>query len=157
MWAQDVALMQETGVNLVSIGIFSWALLEPAEGEYDFAWLDRLFALLHAGGIRIDLGTPTASPPAWFFHAYPSSRVVTREGTTLGFGSRGMASPSSLPCRRASVRIAHELAHHYGSHPALALWHVHNEYGAPVSECYSDQTRRPSASGCGGATGRWTP
>ena len=140
MWAQDVALMQEAGVNLVSIGIFSWALIEPAEGEYDFAWLDRLFALLHAGGIRIDLGTPTASPPAWFFHAYPSSRVVTREGTTLGFGSRGMASPSSLPYRRASVRIAHELARHYGSHPALALWHVHNEYGAPVSECYSDQS-----------------
>ncbi|MGV8966322.1 MAG: beta-galactosidase [Cellulomonas sp.] len=137
VWAQDVALMRRAGVNLVSIGIFSWALLEPAEGEFDFAWLDRLFALLHAGGIRIDLGTPTASPPAWFFHTYPDSRVVTRDGTTLGFGSRGMASPSSLPYRRASARIAGELARRYGSHPALALWHVHNEYGAPVSECYS--------------------
>ena len=137
VWAEDVALMHEAGVNLVSIGIFSWALLEPREGEYDFAWLDRLVALLHDGGIRIDLGTPTASPPAWFFHTYPDACVVTRDGTVLGFGSRGMASPSSLAYRRASTGIARQLAHRYGRHPALALWHVHNEYGAPVSECYS--------------------
>jgi len=137
VWAQDIALMREAGVNLVSIGIFSWALLEPREGEFDFAWLDSVFALLHEAGIRIDLGTPTASPPAWFFHRYPDARVVTREGTVLGFGSRGMASPSSPDYRRASATIARRLAQRYGTHPALALWHVHNEYGAPVSECYS--------------------
>nr|WP_081785189.1 beta-galactosidase [Cellulomonas sp. KRMCY2] len=137
VWEQDVALMSEAGVNLVSIGIFAWGLLEPREGEFDFVWLDRLFALLHSAGIRIDLGTPTASPPAWFFHSYPDARVVTREGTVLGFGSRGMASPSSADYRRLSTRIARELARRYGRHPALAMWHVHNEYGAPVSECYS--------------------
>ncbi|WP_066585769.1 beta-galactosidase [Cellulomonas timonensis] len=137
VWAQDVALMREAGVNLVSIGIFSWALLEPRQGAYDFGWLDRLIELLHAHDIRVDLGTPTASPPAWFFAAYPHTRVVTREGTTLGFGSRGMASPSSPEYRRASVAIAQQLARRYGQHPALALWHVHNEYGAPVSEDYS--------------------
>lgn len=140
VWAQDVELMREAGVNLVSVGIFSWALLEPREGEYDFGWLDRLFDLLHTAGIGISLGTPTASPPAWFFHRYPEARVVTRDGTTLGFGSRGMASPSSPAYRRASVSIATALAQRYGDHPALALWHVHNEYGAPVSECYSDQS-----------------
>lgn len=137
VWEEDVALMREAGVNLVSIGMFSWALLEPREGEFDFAWLDRLIELLHTNGIRIDLGTPTASAPAWFFHAYPQSRVVTREGGVLGFGSRGMPSPSSPDYRRACLRITSELAKRYGSHPALALWHVHNEYGAPVSEDYS--------------------
>ena len=137
VWEQDVTLMREAGVNLVSIGIWSWALLEPREGEFDFAWLDRLIELLHSNGIRIDLATPTASPPAWFFHAYPQARVVTREGTVLGFGSRGMASPSSPDYRAAALRITEQLADRYGSHPALALWHVHNEYGAPVSEDYS--------------------
>jgi beta-galactosidase len=137
VWAQDVALMKRAGVNLVSIGIFSWALLEPREGEFDFGWMDRLFALLHSAQIRIDLATPTASPPAWFFDRYPEARVVTRDGTVLGFGSRGMASPSSVDYRRLSARIATELARRYGRHPALALWHVHNEYGTPVSECYS--------------------
>ncbi len=137
VWAQDVALMREAGVNLVSIGIFSWALLEPREGEFDLDWLDRLIDLLHENGIRVDLGTPTASPPAWFFHTYPDARVVTRDGTVLGFGSRGMASPSHPAYRAASVRITTELARRYGKHPALALWHVHNEYGAPVSDDYS--------------------
>jgi len=137
VWDDDIALMREAGVNLVSIGIFSWALLEPREGEFDFAWLDELIELLHAAGIRVDLGTPTASPPAWFFATYPQARVVTRDGTVLGFGSRGMAGPSSPEYRAASVRITTELARRYGNHPALALWHVHNEYGAPVSDDYS--------------------
>ncbi|MEU4392518.1 beta-galactosidase [Kribbella sp. NPDC023855] len=136
-WAEDVELMRQAGVNLVSIGIFSWALIEPRRGEYDFGWMDRLFELLHSAGIRISLGTPTASPPAWFFHEHPEARVVSRDGTTLGFGSRGMASPSSAAYREASTSIARVLAKRYGSHPALAVWHVHNEYGAPVSECYS--------------------
>ncbi|MGV8978400.1 MAG: beta-galactosidase [Cellulomonas sp.] len=137
VWAHDMALMREAGVNLVSIGIFSWGLLEPSEGVYDFGWLDRLIDLLHAHGIRVDLATPTASPPAWFFHTYPHTRVVSRDGTVLGFGSRGMVSPSSPEYRRACVAIARALAQRYGRHPALALWHVHNEYGAPVSEDYS--------------------
>ncbi|ADB30911.1 Beta-galactosidase [Kribbella flavida DSM 17836] len=141
-WPGDIELMRQAGVNLVSIGIFSWALIEPRRGEHDFGWMDRLFELLHAAGIRISLGTPTASPPAWFFHEHPEARVVTRDGTTLGFGSRGMASPSSPAYREASVSIATALARRYGNHPALAVWHVHNEYGAPVSECYSEQSVR---------------
>lgn len=137
VWHEDVRLMREAGVNLVSVGIFSWALLEPAEGAYDFGWLDRVVDLLHDNGIRVDLGTPTASPPAWFFATHPEARVVDRSGTVLGFGSRGMAGPSSPAYREAAVRITTELARRYGSHPALALWHVHNEYGAPVAEDYS--------------------
>ncbi len=140
VWAHDAKLMREAGVNLVSVGIFSWGLLEPREGEFDFGWLDRVLDLLHDAGIRVDLGTPTASPPAWFFHAHPDARVVTRDGTTLGFGSRGMASPSSPDYRRASVAITRALARRYGSHPAVVLWHVHNEYGTPVSECYSEHS-----------------
>ena len=94
-WDDDVALMREAGVDLVSVGIFAWALIETSEGEFDFAWLDELIDLLHANGIAVDLGTPTASPPAWFFATYPQARVVRGDGTVLGFGSRGMASPSS--------------------------------------------------------------
>src|SRR3712207_7213543 len=46
-WQEDVRLMREAGVNLVSLGIFSWAKLEPRPGEYDFGWLDRIISLLH--------------------------------------------------------------------------------------------------------------
>ncbi len=138
VWDEDVALMREAGVNLVSVGIFSWARLEVREGEFDFGWLDDVLDLLHRNGIRVALGTPTASPPAWFFHAYPQARVVTKEGTVLGFGSRGMASPSSPEYRAAAARIAGALAERYADHPAVVLWHVHNEYGAPVGEDFSE-------------------
>lgn len=136
-WRDDVRLMREAGVTLVSVGIFSWALLEPAEGEFDFAWLDEVIDLLHENGIRVDLGTPTASPPAWFFAAHPDARVIDRDGRVMGFGSRGMASHSAPAYREAIVRIASALAARYADHPAVVLWHVHNEYGVPVGEDYS--------------------
>ena len=136
-WREDVALMREAGVDLVSVGIFSWALIEVAEGEFDFSWLDELLDLMHEHGIRVDLGTPTASPPAWFFHNHPDARVIDREGRVMGFGSRGMASHSSPAYREAIVRYADALAARYAKHPAVVLWHVHNEYGVPVGEDYS--------------------
>jgi beta-galactosidase len=141
-WLEDVRLMREAGVTLVSIGIFSWALLEPREGEFDFAWLDDVVALLADAGIGISLGTPTASPPAWFWAKYPAARPVTRDGVPLGFGSRGMASPSSPEYAAAVERIVTELAQRYGTNPAVKLWHVHNEYGAPVSDSYDDHSVR---------------
>jgi len=137
VWRQDVALMQQAGVNLVSIGIFSWVLLEPSEGRYDFSLLDEVMDLMAASGVDVDLGTPTAAPPAWFWHHYPEAAPVSRDGVRLGFGSRGMVSPSSPEYRRACVALVDRLAARYADHPALAMWHVHNEYGAPISEDYS--------------------
>lgn len=142
VWRDDVARMREAGVNLVSIGIFAWGLLELREGEFEFSWLDEVIELLHEGGIRVDLGTPTASPPAWFFANHPDARAVTRDGVPLGFGARGMASHSAPAYRAASTRIATELATRYGDHPAVVLWHVHNEYGVPVGEDYSAHSVR---------------
>lgn len=142
VWADDIARMHDAGVNLVSIGIFAWGLLEIREGEFDFGWLDEVIEMLHAAGIHVDLGTPTASPPAWFFANHPDARAVTRDGVALGFGARGMVSHSAPAYREASVRIATELAKRYGNHPAVVLWHVHNEYGVPVGEDYSPHAVR---------------
>ncbi|MER6478511.1 beta-galactosidase [Streptomyces filamentosus] len=147
VWQEDVRLMQEAGVTLVSVGIFSWALLEPERGRYDFGWLDRVLDLLHAHGIRVDLGTPTVAPPAWFYRAHPEALPVTAEGVRLAYGSRGTICHSSPAYREAAARITTELARRYAGHPALALWHVHNEYGVPVSACYCD--------GCAAHFRRW--
>ncbi|MFD6142290.1 beta-galactosidase [Promicromonospora sp. NPDC060271] len=142
VWAEDVRLMNEAGVNLVSLGIFSWALLEPREGEFDFAWLDRVIGLLHDGGVRVLLATPTAAPPAWLFAAHPDARVVDRNGTPMGPGSRGLMAPTAPAYREAAVRITTALAERYGTHPAVVGWHVHNEYGAPVALDYSVHAQR---------------
>ncbi|MFE1439044.1 beta-galactosidase [Streptomyces sp. NPDC058739] len=138
VWHEDVRLMREAGVTMVSVGIFSWALLEPSPGGYDFGWLDRVLGLLHENGIRVDLGTPTVVPPVWFYRAHPEALPVTADGTRYEFGSRGAICHSNPDYRAAAANITTRLAERYGDHPALALWHVHNEYGVPVSACYCD-------------------
>ncbi|MFJ9628506.1 beta-galactosidase [Streptomyces sp. NPDC101175] len=137
-WAEDMRLMREAGVNLVSVGIFAWALLEPAEGAYDFTHLDRLLDLLHTHGIAADLATPTAAPPAWFFRAHPEALPVDQDGRRLWYGSRQTFCPSSPAYREAAVRIAGALGERYAGHPAVVMWHVHNEYGCHNLACYCD-------------------
>ncbi|MFF7845838.1 beta-galactosidase [Streptomyces ossamyceticus] len=138
VWHEDVRLMREAGVTMVSVGIFSWALLETSRGVYDFAWLDRLLDLLHDHGIRADLGTPTVVPPVWFYREHPEALPVAADGTRYEFGSRGAICHSNPDYRAAAADITTRLAERYADHPALALWHVHNEYGVPVSACYCD-------------------
>jgi len=138
VWEEDVRLMREAGVTAVSLGVFSWARMEPRPGEYDWEWLDTVMGLLHAAGISVNLGTPTVVPPAWFYRAHPDALPVTREGVRLAFGSRGAICHSNPAYRSAAATITRALAERYGSHPAVVLWHVHNEYGAPVLACYCE-------------------
>ena len=138
VWAQDVRLMREAGVNLVTVGVFAWALLEPVEGRYEFGWLDRVLDLLDGAAIKVDLATATASPPPWLSLAYPNSLPVDEDGRQLWPGSRQAYCPSSPDFRRAAGGLTEALATRYGSHPALVLWHVSNEYGAHVPHCYCD-------------------
>jgi beta-galactosidase len=138
VWREDIELMHEAGVNLVSLGIFSWALLEPAEGVYDFGWLDEILDLLHDGGIRVDLANASASPPPWFSHKYPQSLPVTADGVRLSYGSRQAFCGSSPDYRRAAAALTTQIAQRYAKHPAVVMWHVHNEYGCHNQPCFCD-------------------
>ncbi|GIF15410.1 beta-galactosidase [Actinoplanes teichomyceticus] len=137
VWEQDVALMRRAGVTIVSLGVFAWSHLEPEEGRFEFGWLDRIMDRLHEGGIRVALATPTASPPPWFTLAHPEGLPVTADGVRLSHGSRDTYCVSAPAYRAAARRIAAALAGRYAGHPALALWHVHNEYG---TDCRCDLT-----------------
>jgi len=132
VWDEDVALMREAGVNLVTLGVFAWASLEPAPGTFTFGWLDDVMDLLHANGISVDLATPTAAPPAWLAREHPETLPVTEDGLVFGFGNRLHYDPTSPVYRRHAARITHALAERYSRHPALAMWHISNEYG-PVA------------------------
>ena len=142
VWQEDVKLMQEARVNLVSLGIFSWAKLQPKADVYDFAWLDRLMDLLYEHGILVNLATPTASPPAWMVHKHPEILPVTGEGFRLWHGSRRHYCPHSADYNHYAVKIAAELAGRYKDHPALVMWHIDNEYGCHVGECFCENTIR---------------
>lgn len=136
---EDLELMREAGVNFLSVGIFSWALLEPAEGKYDFGWLDEVLDNLHGIGVKVALATATAAPPAWLVRKHPEILPVTADGTVLGPGSRRHYTPSSAVYRRYASGITRMLAERYKDHPALALWHVDNELGCHVSEFYGEE------------------
>jgi len=138
VWQEDVRLMQEAGVNLVTVGVFSWARLQPTPDTWDFGWLDRVMDLLHEHGIAVDLATATASPPAWLTTAHPEMLPVDRLGIVLHQGSRQAWSPSSTVYREHSLRLVEKMAERYGKHPALSMWHVSNELGCHNGRCYSE-------------------
>jgi beta-galactosidase len=135
---EDVELMTQAGVNLLSVGIFSWAMLEPREGEYDFGWLDAVLDRLHEAGIRVALATATASPPPWLTRRHPEILPELADGTVLHQGGRQAYSVSSFVFRDYALRMTRVMAERYASHPALALWHVDNELGCHVPHDYSD-------------------
>ncbi|MBG6056036.1 beta-galactosidase [Salinibacterium sp. CAN_S4] len=138
VWDDDIRLMAEAHVSMVTVGVFSWSMLEPSEGNFTFEWLDRILDKLHAAGIRVDLATATASPPPWLTHNYPEVLPMTEQGVRLQAGSRQQYCPSSPVFRRLATRLASEIAQRYAGHPALEMWHINNEYGCHLSHCYCD-------------------
>ncbi|MGO4044200.1 beta-galactosidase [Actinomyces johnsonii] len=135
-FAEDLELMAEAGVNLVSLGIFSWARLEPREGSYELDWLVEIVGRLHDAGIAVDLATATASPPAWMATDHPESLPMSADGVRLGLGSRQQYCPSSTVYRERSAALAEVLAERLGDHPGVVMWHIGNEYGCHTAECF---------------------
>ncbi|NQD86886.1 beta-galactosidase [Paenarthrobacter sp. CM16] len=140
-WPDDVRRMQEAGVNLVSLAIFSWAKIQPAEGEFEWGWLDRILGLLHDGGIQVNLATATASPPPWATQKYPEMLPADQNGAVYGPGSRQHYAPTSPAYRRLAADLVAALAARYATHPAVVMWHVNNEYGCHLNYDYSDNAR----------------
>ncbi|HEY3685866.1 MAG TPA: beta-galactosidase [Streptosporangiaceae bacterium] len=135
-WAEDMRLMREAGVNLVTLGIFGWAQIERTPGTYEWGWFDQVMDLLAENGIAVCLATMTASPPPWMARAHPETLPVRADGTVLAPGARQHYTPSSAVYRRYATRFVEALATRYAAHPALAMWHVGNEYGCHVAESY---------------------
>ena len=127
-WAEDARRMAELGISYVRIGEFAWSKLEPEAGRFDFGWLQRAIDVLHAAGLKVVLGTPTATPPKWLVDRMPDMLPVDREGRVRGFGSRRHYCFSHLGYREECRRIVTELAKAFGTHPAVVAWQTDNEY-----------------------------
>lgn len=137
VWDEDIALMQRAGVNVVSLAIFSWARIQPTADTWDFDWLDDIMDRLHAGGIRVDLATATASPPPWLTTQHPEILPVTRDGVVLSPGGRQHWRPTSPVFREHALMLVEMMAERYCGHPALIAWHVNNELGCHNAYDYS--------------------
>ena len=127
-WTEDATRMAALGLTWVRIGEFAWSRMEPAEGRYDWGWLDRAIAVLGAAGLKVVLGTPTATPPRWVLAKHPDMLAVDRNGNPRGFGSRRHYCFSHRPYRAECARIVTAMAERYGQNPHVAAWQTDNEY-----------------------------
>lgn len=142
VWRDDIALMREVGVDLVAINVFGWSALQAPDGAFDFSALDEVVELLHGAGIRVNLGTATASPPPWLTARHPEILPVMEDGTTRYPGGRQAWCPSSPVFRRHALAVVDAVAERYGAHPAVELWHVSNELGCHNALCHCDESTR---------------
>jgi len=148
-WADDAARMAEIGLTWVRIGEFAWSRLEPAPGDLRLDWLDRAIEVLGAAGLRVVLGTPTATPPRWMLDKHPDMLATDAHGQPRKFGSRRHYCFSHDGYREEAVRIARILAERYGRNPHVAAWQIDNEYGChDTVHSYSDAARRAFRDWC---------
>ena len=127
--AQDIELMKKARVNIVTLGVFSWSVLEPEEGVFRLDWLADIIHNLYANGIRTILATPSAARPAWLAHKYPEVRRVRADRVRELYNRRQNYCYTS-PIYREKVRaIDQKLAQRFGDDPAVILWHISNEMG----------------------------
>ncbi|MFC1568717.1 beta-galactosidase [bacterium] len=136
IWHEDIRLMKQANVNMVSLAIFAWALLQPDEETFTFGWLDKIMDLLAENGIDVCLGTATAAQPNWLTQKYDDILFVRESGEQVVPGSRQTYCVNSPNYRKAAQRLAKEIAIHYKGHPALKLWHINNEYANKNSMCF---------------------
>lgn len=132
---EDIRLFRKAHINCVSLGIFSWAKLEPEEGVYDFDWLDEIIDRLYANGIYTVLATPSGARPQWLAQKYPEVLRVRPDGLRNFYGHRQNHCYTSPLYREKVTQIDTRLAKHYANHPAVILWHISNEFGG---ECHCE-------------------
>lgn len=130
---EDIRMMKKAKVNAVTLGVFSWSVLEPSEGEYQFDWLERIMDRLYENGIRTILATPSGAKPVWLDEKYPEALRVDEWGRRRHHGVRHNHCMTSNAYRRKVREMDSRLAERFGKHPGLLLWHISNELGGA---CY---------------------
>ena len=148
-WADDARRMVEAGLSWVRIGEFTWSRLEPQPGQLDFDWLDRAIDTLGQAGLKVVLGTPTATPPRWMISKHPDMLAVDENGHLRGFGSRRHYCFSHDGYLEECRRIVTLLAERYGANPFVAAWQTDNEYGChDTAVSYSEAARKGFQNWC---------
>jgi beta-galactosidase len=138
-WPVDAQMMVDAGLEVVRIAEFAWALMEPAEGRYEWGWLDRAIDVLAGAGLKVILGTPTVTPPAWLTAAHPEMLHVDPNGRARRHGSRRQACVNNPTYRDYSARIATAMADRYGRDSRVVGWQIDNEFGGgKTGRCYCE-------------------
>ena len=134
-WEEDANLMAEANFNVVRLAEFAWSKMEPEEGKYNFEWLNRIISIMDSLGIKVVLGTPTASPPPWLMSKGKDLFLVEADGHRLTYGNRRGYCPNNPIYHQYSRNIVKQMADRYKDNSAVIGWQIDNEFG---SRCYCD-------------------
>jgi len=126
-WERDFKQMHDLGFEFTHFAEFAWAQLEPEEGKYDFAWLDKAVALAAKYKLKVIMCTSTATPPVWLSRKYPEILLKDEDGTVHDHGARQHASFASPLYRELAFKMIEKLAQHYGNDSRIVGWQLDNE------------------------------
>lgn len=139
IWEEDMRLFTLAGIDIVTLNVFNWALLQPNEYTYNFEKLDKIMKLVKTHGLKVCLATSTAAHPAWMAKKYPDILRTDFNGIKRKFGGRHNSCPNSATYRKFSVALANELANRYKNYDNIVAWHISNEFGG---ECFCENCEK---------------
>ncbi len=138
-WEEDMRLLKLAHIDTLTLNVFSWAALQPAEDTYCFDKLDKIMELAKSHNMKVCLATGTGAHPAWMARKYPEILRTDFHGVKRKFGARHNSCPNSVVYRKYSVQLARKLAERYKDYDNIVAWHISNEYGG---ECYCENCER---------------
>ena len=139
IWAEDMRLLKEANIDIVTLNVFSWAALQPSEETYDFSKLDKIMEMVRDNGLQVCLATSTGAHPAWMAKKYPDILRTEFNGLKRKFGGRHNSCPNSPTYEKYSVRLAKKIAERYRDYNNIVAWHISNEFGG---ECYCENCEK---------------
>ena len=139
IWADDMRLLKEANIDIVTLNVFSWAALQPSEETYDFSKLDKIMEMVRDNGLQVCLATSTGAHPAWMAKKYPDILRPEFNGLKRKFGGRHNSCPNSPTYEKYSVRLAQKIAERYRDYNNIVAWHISNEFGG---ECYCENCEK---------------
>lgn len=126
-WERDLKQISDLGFDFIHMAEFAWAMLEPSEGVYDFAWLDKAVEIAAKNNLKIIMSTSTATPPVWLLRKHPEIAITHEDGTKMAHGARQHPSVSNTFFREYSLKMIEKLAAHYGKDKRIWGWQLDNE------------------------------
>lgn len=143
-WERDISNIKKFGFEFIHVAEFAWAVMEPEEGRFEFAWLDKTVALAKKYGLKVVMCTPSATPPAWLARKHPEILMVRADGVRMNHGAREQADWSSPVYRSYVEKIVAKMAERYGGDPTVTGWQIDNElshYGQGISYAPASQAK----------------